>query len=200
MNLDTRVGWFILGCVLGFIVGYVIRSLREIRQKVEHVEEFVTHEVDKDGDSKSKKQKTGVFDRSKVLSNIGLLIVVILTAASAFLSQKASNGVKSNQEYLSQITACNQHYITKTVSALNARTKNSLEQIEANKILQEKQAEFFALILSEPKPSDAKARSKALEYSKALNEFVTSSNKTNNNIEENAYPTAKELSDCFKQN
>lgn len=186
MSFDERLGWLILGCLIGFALGYIVRYLQEIKEELGVVEEAVRHRKDEDG-----------LLRHPVALDITLLFVVLLTVWASFASQKASNEVQESQETVERSTACNEVFLSKTMVALNERTAYTKAQVDANVELQRSQAEFLNIILAEP-PVPEEARKRALKrYFDALTEFVTVNGKAEMKADRYPFPTVEELRDCL---
>lgn len=193
MRLDSRIELFLFGCVIGFIVGYIVRSLRDIRKKVNEVDEIV-----------KKKQDRGAVS-IEALKNLALFVVVILTVWAAWTSQKSSDKTqdtqikqKVTQNQLVKITSCNQDFLAKTIAALNARTVYSQDQAKANVDLQSAQLKLLTLAFKKPPLSDSEGAAAVKTYFDALTTFVSFSSKQTNAIAENPYPTSTAFSDCLK--
>lgn len=94
MEFADRLGWWLFGCAVGFILGYIVRYLREIKEEVHEVDELV-----------KKIDKEGGFVRYPYVADVMLIVVVLVTVWAAFLSQKASNDVRENYEQ-DQVARC----------------------------------------------------------------------------------------------
>lgn len=199
MDFDDRLAWLLFGCAIGFILGYIVRSLREIKKDshetnevVHHVDELMTRRKNDDG-----------FVRYPVLKDVMLFTVVLLVAWSAFASQSASNQVTDNQEQIASATAwnvklakCNQTFLEKALVALNERTVYVEEQAKSNVRLQKAQADFWMLLLVVPPEPESVQRDAASTYLEALRHFVTISTKAAEKVRTNPYPTIKEFKAC----
>lgn len=196
MRLDSRIGWLLLGAIIGFVIGYVVRSLRDIREKVTEVDEIV----------KKSDKKDGGFFSIEGIKNLALFLVVVLTVYSSIKSQQSSDKVADAQDSVSKTQSsqaksqsCTQMILIKTVAALNARTEFSQDQAAANRDLQKSQASFIGLFVSQT-PVNSTDAAKALNtYFTAITTFITVSGKTSNSIANNPYPTPTEFSDCLKR-
>lgn len=89
MTMSDRVLFLLIGCVIGFVAGYIVRSY--------------TCKNNENGIAGGEHDR-----RDKLRLNIALAVVVLLTAWSAFQSQRASNRVKDNQAQIrhSDYVAC----------------------------------------------------------------------------------------------
>jgi ABC-type multidrug transport system fused ATPase/permease subunit len=180
MDLSDRLLYLVIGCAIGFTIGYIVRGLREIKEEVQELDEHVKRDRNDAG-----------YMRFPIVADIALLVVVCLTVYAAFASQKASNAVQDNQR-------CSEEFLADTIAALNVRTEYTASQTEANVAVQKAQADFFLGIYEQPTNDEVELRLFS-EYATALEEFVKTSEKTSNNFEENKYPTAEDFKKCLKK-
>jgi hypothetical protein len=190
MDWSERLEWLILGCIIGFIMGYIVRTLREIKDELDEVDEIV-----KENHGLPKSEHGRIHPPTA--AGIALIIVVGLSVWASFASQKAANDSQSIQDQLSHISQCNKDYLSKTISVINARTRYSQRQAVANVELQKSQARFIALILHKPPLPERKIRAAFTEYFQDLNTFLNTSSNTANVVDNNPYPTADELDACI---
>jgi hypothetical protein len=183
MTFDSRVGWWVLGCVIGFIVGYIVRSLREINAKVDEVKDHVAKK-DPDDDG---------VTRRDIINNIALFLVVLLTIWAAFTSQQTSNSERAT-------VSCTEKFLAKTIIALNARTSFTLAQAKANAALQKAQLDFLGSYVQDPSSPPQQRRDALRTYVVKLTDFLTAVSKTSNAADQFPYPTDKEFSDCLEGN
>ncbi len=189
MGLDERVILFLLGCLIGAVLGYVTRLLQEIKKELDEVDEIV---------KRPRRDEAG-FSRFPIIMDIALLTVVALTVWASFASQKASNDVKETQNSLSQITLCNQEFLSKMIVASSQRTTYATEQVQANIELQKAQAAFLGLLLQKP-PASEKARVRATkDYLNTLTDYVTVNGQVKVKFDLYPYPTIGELSKCLSK-
>jgi hypothetical protein len=190
MGAEERIGWMLLGMAVGFIAGYIVRSLRELREDV-HVVKEELHEVD--GIVKHKlgeRNGDDGFMSNRYVADIAMILCMIIVLGAALLSQKASNDVHTS-------TGCTQEFLVKTIVALNERTEFAGAQAESNVELQRAQQQFFELLLRKPPETEARRSAAAQEYLKNLNEFITLNTKTADKVAQNPYPTNEQLQDCL---
>lgn len=189
MGLDDRLWYLLLGCLIGFVLGYITRALRDIKEELQEVEHVVR-----------KKDERG-FMRYPLVADLALILVVVVTVYAAFASQKASNDVKDAQDRIAQVTKCNQVYLTRALEALNERSTYSSDQAKANVNLQQKQLAFLTILLDVPPPTPAEGRKALTDYYKAVQEglekFIDLSGKTLAKYRANPYPTEDELQACL---
>lgn len=192
MDWTERLEWLILGCIIGFILGYIVRTLREIKEELDEVDEIVKNDRNISGSER------GAL-HGPTAAGVMLLIVVALSVWASFSSQKASNDVQSTQDQLAQVTSCNKDYLSRTISVINARTRYAQRQAVANVELQKSQARFVALLLKEPPPDEATSVAAFHEYLNDLNTFINTSSDQANTVEDHPYPTAEELEACVNK-
>lgn len=201
MSFDDRLIYFILGCAVGAIVGYIVASLRYIREELDEVDNIVKHNGHRDdppeGETRSRDER-GAMKLSG--SQVAILFVVLLTAWAAFASQKASHEAKTAQNSLAAVSDCNRVYLQKTIVALNERTTYTQESTKANVELQKSQATFFGILLHKPPYSQRKQNAAAQVYFAALNHFIDISEKSAQKVAQNPFPTDEELASCLRHN
>lgn len=96
MDLDERMGWFIIGALVGIVLGYIVRLLQDIKAEVHDVDVEVKHQNGGNGNGHHK-DESGIVSR-RVTLNISLGIVVALTAYAAIASQFALNNSHEQQQ------------------------------------------------------------------------------------------------------
>lgn len=189
MGWPERLEWLMLGCLIGFILGYIVRTLREIKEELDEVDDIVK------ADHGLPKSDRGSI-HAPTAAGVMLIVVVLITAWAAFASQKASNEVQNTQDQLARVTGCNKDYLSKVIQVINARTRYSQRQAVSNVQLQKSQARFISLLLHDPPPTDDRARSAFSEYFEDLSTFINTSSNQANVVEQNPYPTTAELDAC----
>lgn len=200
MGMDDRVAYLVLGCIIGFILGYFVRSLRDIRQTTHHTDEVVTKIRDESG-----------FIKKVSASGIALFLVVALSFFASVQSQMNSNAVEKNQKQQKEIltafgknqtqqkriVTCTQSYLSKVLVAVNERTTYSKDQSLAVITLQKAQAEFITLALQDPPLESSRVEKGLRTYLNSLNAYVEIVSKTANKQAQNAYPTDEALASCL---
>lgn len=190
MNFPDRIGWLVLGSVIGFLFGYIVRYLQEIKEELHEVDEIMREHVAEDNTEAG-------WARTPMLMDIALAVVVILTVWAAVSSQIASRGVKETQANLRVVSACNQHYLVQTVEALHERTTFTKDQAQANIELQKAQSDYFRFLLKKPPyPLDQQSAA-AQVYLDALTKFVSLSLKTSAKAAEYPFPDENALQTCY---
>lgn len=208
--MNSRLFWFLLGCVVGLILGYLVRSLRDIKDKVDLVDKHVTED---------KRNDAGWISAQRV-KDIALFIVVVLTVYASFVSQRTSNKVSDQSDDLAaqqtvisqqqttiakqqavqnKLISCNQAVLQGTLAALNARTQYTIAQSQANIDLQKAFNTVVTASLQEPPIDEATGRKIVEDYAKALSHFLEISGKNVDQIDKNPYPTPTALLDCVNQ-
>jgi cytochrome bd-type quinol oxidase subunit 2 len=171
--MDDRLGWFVLGALIGFIVGYIVRGFREIR---------------------ARKNEDGFVTEQAIL-RLSLFCVIVISVTAAFLSQRATNNVTEDQKRIARAAYCNQTFLGLTIMALNERTTYAKSQADANVNLQRAQATFFKVLLNPE--STEKIRQKATTtYVAALATFLIVSTKASIAQRDNPFPTETQFVDC----
>ena len=199
VGFPDRLGWFILGSLLGLFAGYLIRYLQEMKEELDEVDGIVKKELGKraaDKDGKRRESDQG-FVRGDLFKDIALLVVVVITVVSAFMSSVASSKVQGTQNEQGHDTDCTQQYLTKTVKALNERAEFTISQANANLDLQTSQAEFFGLLLKRPPETVSVREAAAQQYLDDLHQYITVVQKTKVKAELFPYPSDKALANCY---
>lgn len=191
MAFDDRLFYLILGMAIGFVLGRFTRSLGEIKEELDEVDEIVKEKLDP-----HHRNEDGFVKPSGVMG-VALFVVIVVTVGAAFLSQKASNDAQSTQDRLARVTACNTALLSKTIVALNERTTYTGAQARANVKLQEAQSNFFDLLLHKPPYTERKRFQAAQAYQSSQHKFLDLTRKTANKTDRNPYPTAEELRHCL---
>lgn len=186
MGLDERVAYLIIGGIIGFILGYIVRSLRDINQK----EDAVYNLIKKDRD------ETGEI-RKPTAQGVALFFVVCLTLFASVQSQMNSNEVEDSQDQQATVTRCTQSYLSQVLVAVNERTTYSRDQSIAAVELQRAQAEFIALALQDPPFEQARVLAGLTKYQDKLNKYVELVGKTASKQAANAYPTDEDFAMCI---
>lgn len=203
MGLDDRLFYMFLGGVIGFVFGYIVRVLREIKGEIEKEEELLKKFTREEGIMRLPNWRSIRKIKPK---DLALFLVICLTAYAAFASQINSNHIKKGderdrqvQQAISKVTFCNQRFLSKTIIALNQRTTYSKKQALANIELQKSFLTFLTIITVQPTKSEAEQKKAFDVYLVALNRFVNLSNKSADNLAENPYPTVVEYRLCLSQ-
>lgn len=191
MSLDDRLGWLVLGMAIGFVFGYIVRSLREIKEELDEVDAKIS-------ESKRKRGEDG-FMRYPYVADIAYLLVVAVVAWAAFASQKASNDVKNTQDQLATVTHCNQVYLGAFLEAVDERTSAGQKAVQSNVDLQRSWYEFVRFQLHMPPYPEGEQRDKANEYAKNLKSFLDVSDQSREKVVQNPYPTEDELRKCIQE-
>lgn len=188
MNQVTdRVLVFAFGCVVGFVIGYIVKSIHCIRREVEEIKEHTHQPPPKDAG----------LARHPLVLDVVLLLVVLIVAYSAVQSQLASNKVTDQQHQTNTIVACNQQFLSETVAALNERTTYSTAQTNKNVELVKNQFLFLSQISVRPPPTKRDRLNSFHAYLNALSEFLVISKQTKEKAILNPFPTIPELKRCL---
>lgn len=193
MGLDDRLIYLLLGCFIGFALGYIARTLQTLSEKVDEVDKTV------------KKRDEGGFVRNPIVLDFILLFVVGLTAWSAISSQVASN--KSNdtsdtviqvQKDMAKNQACTTQVLFDVVTAANDRTTYSADQADAN--IKAWQAQKDLLTKSQD-PGLNRAQQLRLyqTYVAQVGHYLEIAVKARDNSQNHTYPTVKDLTGCLQK-
>lgn len=190
MDFEERLGWMLIGCGIGFILGYLVRTLQAMKGEIDEVDGLVKRKL---GDRKTDE---GLV-RYPLILDVALAIVVGLTVWAAFSSQRASNDAETVQKDQAVFVTCNSEYLSKTIRALNERTSYATDQAQANIELQRAQSQFLAIILAQP-PVDDDAQRRALQrYFDGLTKYIDINSKVAQKAVSFPYPTNEELRQCL---
>jgi hypothetical protein len=190
MELSERFGWMLLGMGVGFVLGYIVARLREIKEEVEEIDAIV---------KEVRKRDEGGYMHIPKVANALYLLVLAIVVWGAFSAQKASNEVESAQDRIAQVTACNQEYLADIIETVNERTTYTAEQARLNIELQQSQSQFLGILLEDPPPSDQR-RSEALRsYFGALGDFIEINARARDKAAANPYPTRQEYQSCVNE-
>lgn len=195
MAFDDRLQYLLLGMAIGFVLGYLVRLVRDIKEELDKVDEIVERELggsDYDGEKGSIKLPH--------LRDVAIFLVVGLTAYAAFMSQKASNDSSDAQDRIERVVYCNQSILSEALTVLNERSSYTKAAADANIDLQQSQSNFFSILLHRPPYSEAKRSQAVQDYYHDLKRFLRLANKSKVKNENNPYPTNEEFSICLNEN
>lgn len=190
MAFDDRLQFLLLGMAIGFVLGYLVRLVRDIKEELDEVKEEIEEVLP------SRKNNNGGFIKIP-LRDIAILLVVGLTAWAAFVSQKASNDVENSQDRSKLQTACTIAITGEALDALNQRSTFTKAAADANIELQQSQSDFFGLLLHQPPFSETRRAEAAQQYFGDLQQFLVLAKKSSNKVSENPFPTVKDLQNCL---
>lgn len=197
MSLSERVIWFLIGVAIGFVLGYIVRALRNIERKL---------------DDKG-------FTTNRFVMNVAMALVLALTVWATVSTQLTNNRVQDTQDKLIDtqnslqdtqdnlqdaqrsirlVSSCTAIFLSETIVALNERTTYTRDLADANVHLQRSQLKFFSFFLVKPPPTRAQSKAAFEDYLNALTKFVSVSGKSTNKVATNPYPTNQELQDCLE--
>lgn len=203
---------FLLGSLVGFGFGYIVKSLRTIEETVTKEAEELDVLVAIARKNHPKDFEAGI-STWEFIQRVALLIVVLVVAWSAIATANTNEDVKKQadavsvtqkqqaelQAFVARISTCNQQYLAATIRALNQRQESVQSRADANLALQKEQAAFFSLLLGQPPKSEAVRRNAAEKYLNALTHFVEQSNRTERQNASFPYPTNEGLTDCINE-
>jgi hypothetical protein len=204
VEFSDRVGWILLGMVLG----YVIRLLQEMKKEVHEVDEIVKRLEKRPRDRK--RDERG-FMANRYAADIAMILVFLMCLYATFSTGATNNkledavaDIKSGQkedkqqrQRLARITVCTQDYLSQTIEALNERTEFTQAQADANVQLQKAQSEFLRIVLIRPPVSDEEADEALALYVSKLEAFVDVAGKSRDSVAGSEYPTPEQLNTCL---
>jgi hypothetical protein len=197
MAFDDRLQYLLLGMALGFVLGYLVRLVSEIKKELDEVDDIVKRELGHPDDHASQNGNENGFITTSTLSKIMLLLVVGLTAYAAIVSQIASNDSQASQERVEIVSTCNLAVTTQALNSLNERSTFTKAQSNANIALQTDFAKFLNLLLHVPPFPEQEQLQASKDFQGSLNNFVTLSGKTKEKVANNPFPTADDLRSCI---
>lgn len=203
MGFDDRLIWLLLGVAIGFFMGYLTRTLREIKEETHEVN-VILKEQHPSKENEPRQQDEGGRINPKFLNGLAIFLVVVLCAFASFKSQRASNELESTQEQLVQtqkrldkVVDCNADTLTNLLDAINTRTAFTRSAASSNLKLQKDQATMFRILFHIPPYTD-KVREAALQdYIKSLGQFVVAGTQSETNAVTTPYPEAVDLYSCI---
>lgn len=189
MSFDERLIYLLLGIGIGFILGYIVASIREIKEKVAEVNEKV-------GGRQRREMNDHGFMRFPIIADFALVTVVMITVWAAFASQKASNEVKDTQDQLARVSHCNYVVFGAFLAAVDDRNTTFKAALHSNVELQKSWYDFVKYQLHLPPYPEVAQRAKANKYADYLKSFLDLSEESEKKAAANPYPTKRELSNC----
>jgi len=183
MDLMDRLMWLLLGCLIGFVLGYIVRSLQDIKEKVDEIDEVVT-----DAPSKWEPNERG-FMRLPRFAELSLLLVIALTVWASFATARVNAQLNNT---IDCITNYNVHQST----ALKLRDKSIRAGTSSEIQLWTEYGKLYAL--AEKDPSTIPAAQKKLSQAVAAHRDSL----TDIQSVREAYPYAQPdiLKNCKKEN
>lgn len=190
MAFDDRLQFLLLGMAIGFVLGYLVRLVRDIKEELDEVKEEIETGVIQHHNGDDGYMKVS-------LSTVAILLVVGLTAWASFVSQKASNDVKDAQERIEQTAECHQQVLEEALVALNQRSTFTKASAKTNVQLQKSQRAFLTILLHRPPFSEAKRTAAVRHYYRDLGTFLDVAKKNTQKVSENPFPEPGEMQKCM---
>lgn len=186
MDLWERMLWLAIGCFIGFVLGYIVRSLHDIKEKVEHVEETVL-EVDQKNSKWDQNDKG--FMRHPLAADIAMILVLGVTIFAAFSTSKV------NAELQRTIDCITNHNVSQS-GALKSRDGKIKAGTQSEIDLWARYEKLYKTAKKEPKkiPALQEILNKAIIKHK---EHLIELQETR---EEHPYPKPDVLSNCEEGN
>lgn len=196
MGFDDRLSLFLLGCLIGSVVGYMVRLLQETREKIDRVDANIKnthHARDEKG-----------FMRYRLVADMAMLFALTLTVWAALSTQQVNNDLKETQGDLKiaqgrieHVAGCTVRTLSQAIEALNERTTYTVSQVDSNVDLQRAQTKMLQILVHKPPYSEVNRTKAVQKYFKALGRFFELSDKTKRTAIANSYPTKEEFEKCL---
>lgn len=187
--MNDRILGLLIGCVIGYLIGRFECEIKGMKGEIRTMA----------SELKKPKRREDGFMQVRILKDICVLVVVILTAWASFVSQKASNDATDSQDRFDHVVACNQQLLKETITALGERSTYTVDVANANIDLQQAQADFTQIILHRPPYSDARKTKAFRNYFHSLNEFLKVARKNKGKVVEHPLPTIESYISCLNQ-
>ena len=195
MGFDDRLGFLLLGCFIGFILGYIVRSLRDIKEELDEVDDYVKN---------LKKDQKGYLRLN--FGQIILLLVLALTIYGVVVAQLSSNKTNHTADVaadtaaqLKTVVDCNKTILGVTLVALNERSQFSVDAAEKNISLQESQHSLISLLLGQPPPPPSVGVEATQKYNDDVGEYINVRKKSLQTLKSNPIPTVDQFTKCINQ-
>lgn len=174
MELNDRLTWLLVGAIIGFILGYITRSIA----------------------SANSDYQIGSINL-EMIERFSLGVVVVVTFWAAWQSQLAVNRVHDTQHDQSRVVSCTQHVLETALNALNSRTERLKDPPTANLELQKAESDLLQILFHKPPLDSATQEAAEKQYLTALGNFIRSTEATLINTSLVKYPQADDLVDCI---
>lgn len=197
MDWSDRLLWLAIGCALG----YIIRTLQDIKKEVHEVDTIVKHEKDDAG-----------LARFPVILNILIVSVFLMTvysvvrvemsyqksdaAVSDLQTQQKENEAQNDR--IEAIAKCTLSFTSQTIRALNERTEFTQAAANANSLVLREQAKFLRVVLIIPPVTEEESRAALESYFDRLRRYNRVAELQRQQVAENPYPTNEELATCLR--
>lgn len=145
MDLLDRLIFFTIGSGVGFILGFVVARLREIRDGVDEV-----LDIEKEKPDTRKRDEQGGVKRPS-LTTIGLALTLIVTAGAAFQTGRVNNELKHTNAQLEHTVTCITEYNVRQGRSLKSRDAAIKAGTQSEIDLWTTYARLYALATSDPK-------------------------------------------------
>lgn len=207
MAFDDRLQYLLLGVGIGFVLGYLVRLLLEVRDDVQDIKEELDEvdEIVKKNLGNHEKNEAG-FMTKPWRANLAMLLVVGIAFFAAVQSQKASNDANASLERaqasldrVKEVVTCLTDTQSLVISALNKRSKYSPKMANANIDLQTSQSEFFSILLHQPPYSEIRREQAVKDYFDDLQTFLKVAQKNQGKLKNNPFPKIADFTDCLNE-
>lgn len=142
MDWIERLLWLGMGGFMGFVLGYIVRSLRETKEEVDEIVELIKKSEEKDPPSRVQDERGSVT--LSWAGRVGLFLVVALSVFASFQTSNINGQLK-------QTLACMTEYNTNQGKALNTRDRAVKTETQAGITLWTLYEKLYQIAKSDPK-------------------------------------------------
>lgn len=135
MEFADRLLWWLVGCAVGFIAGYIVRSLQEIKEELDEVDEIV---------KKDRGHGESGFVRYPYVADVMLVAVIAIVVWASFATARV------NSE-LNQTVACLTDHNTRLTESLTARDREFQTGADSEIELWSLYEDLYKIAKSDPK-------------------------------------------------
>lgn len=118
MELGERIGWMLLGMAVGFVLGFIVARLREIKEEVHEIDTIV---------KESRKRNDRGFMRFPLVADALYFLVLMIVVWGALAAQKAANQAEGTQECIKQFNARQGFALNNRDEAIKAGTQAEID-------------------------------------------------------------------------
>lgn len=112
MELSERISWLVLGMAIGFVLGYIVARLRDIKEEVDEIDEIVKQTQRVAPKRVRRERDEDRFFRLPRGSDLAYLVALLLILSGLWFSNEQRNQLK-------ETTACNTEYLKSQAAFLS---------------------------------------------------------------------------------
>lgn len=143
MDLLDRLIFFVIGASIGFVLGYIVAHLREIKKGVGEVLDIEKNKPDSENGPASRDER-GEIKRPHHIASVGLFLVLIVTAWAAIATGKVNSELDHTVTCLTQYNSHLGRSLSSRDMAVKAGTQSEID-------LWTKYKKLYAIAKSDPK-------------------------------------------------